>query len=347
MKKGLQVFAVLAVLVAAVFTTTYVQAQSTGLGINPRKDYTINAGSSTSDTLYLSNLNRDVPITVTLSVVDFESADETGTPSLLVAENAPEPAWSLRPFLNIPETVELAAGESKYVPFSISIPEGQGAGSYYSAIKYDPQGAGDGAGNLAISGAPTQLIFVTVPGKATQLLNLKSFGAYSIREGQSVGTYKSLFIGEKPERLAFTLENRGNVAEAPNGTIIVRDIFGRATKVIEDANPKPSTALIGQTRRFDVCLTSSKERTKDEDGNTVDTTTCQDTPLWPGIYTAEINLLYGLNGSNTQEITAKSVFWYLPWWFIGVLIAVIAAIAGVIVYIRKKLIGTKRHVRKR
>ncbi len=346
MKKGIQIFAVLAVLVVTAFTVNYAQAQSTGLGINPRKDYTVAAGKSVSDTLYLSNLNQNVPIKVSLTIVDFESADETGTPSLLIAEDAEQPAWSLRPFLNIPETVELGPGESKYVPFSISIPENQGAGSYYSAIKYDPQGIND-AGNLTVSGAPTQLVFATVPGNATQLLNLKNFGAYSLSPGQSVGAYKSLFVGETPSRLAFTLENRGNVAESPSGSIIIKDIFGRQVHIIRDANPKRSAALIGQTRRFDVCIDSATERARNEDGSVTDASVCRDVSFWPGIYTAELSLFYGLNGSSTQEISAKTVFWYMPWWFIGVLVLVIAAIAGLIIYIRKRLTGTKRHVRKR
>jgi hypothetical protein len=46
-------------------------------------------------------------------------------------------------------------------------------------------------------------------------------------------------------------------------------------------------------------------------------------------------LFYGLNGSNTQEIVAKTTFWYLPWWSLIVLAVAILVIVGLVWLIRR------------
>lgn len=344
MKKVFQLVAVLSLFVATGFLGAHTNAQSTGLGVNPRKDLTVYPGKSASDQLYISNLNKSLPAKVSLNIVDFKSSGETGTPALQLKEDAPQTPWSLKPFITLPKTVDLAPGESKYIPFSVRIPEGQGAGSYYSAIKYDPQ-PGEGSETVVISGAPSQLLFVTVPGKATELMNLKKFGAYSIKEGQENGSFKSLWVSKQPDRLAYLLQNAGNVAESPSGSIQIKNILGKQVKFIKNANPRENLALIDQTRRFEVCLeTQTKEVEQDGRKNKVET--CKEAGLLPGIYKANMSLFYGINGSNTQEINATATIWYMPWWFIGVILLILAAIAFAIFKIRQKLIGTTSHKRK-
>ncbi len=347
MRKVVQIVAVLSLAVATVFSSvnSNVNAQSTGLAVNPRKDVVVYPGKTVSDQLYVSNLNKEVAAKVDLNIIDFKAAGETGTPSLQLKENAPQTAWSLKPFLTMPKSIDLGPGESKYVPFSIRIPENQGAGSYYSAIKYDPQlGGGSGSENVAISGAPTQLIFVTVPGKATELMNLNKFGAYNIKDGQDNGKFQSLWISKKPEKLAYLLHNAGNVAESPSGSILVKNIFGKQVMAIDNANPKENLALIDQNRRFEVCFQSEKKEVK-QDGRTTKVESCKTPNLAPGMYKAHMSLFYGINGSSTQEINAVATFWYLPFWFIAIIVLLLAILAFAIYKVRSKLIGTKTHKR--
>ena len=328
-------------LIAPVYST----AQSTGLKINPRTDMVIEAGETQSANLLVSNLNKNVPITVSLSIVDFKSTNETGTPTPILEENAEPTPWSLKPFITIPETVELAKGESKYVPYTISIPKGQGAGSYYSAIYYEPKPA-ESESNVVISGSPMQLVFVTVPGKATELMVLKEFGAYVDSSDNQSGKYVSIFTNSQPKKLAYLLENRGNVAEGPTGSIIIKNMFGKTVREIPNANPKNNLALIGQTRQFEVCI-ESRETKVEQDGSTATVEECIDPGLAPGMYTANMKLLYGINGNTNQEIDANAVFWYLPYWFIGVILGILAIVAYIIYRIRNKLIGAKSHRRQR
>lgn len=347
MKRVLQLLTVLSLIVTiGISSSNLTQAQSTGLGVNPRKDLVVYPGKSVSDQLYVSNLNKDVSATITLNVVDFKAAGETGTPALQLRENAPQTAWSLKPFLTLPKTVELGPGESKYVPFSVRIPENQGAGSYYSAIKYDPRATEAGDEQVVISGAPSQLLFVTVPGKATQLLNLKKFGGYTIKDGEENGSFKSLWVAKQPDRLAYVVQNSGNVAESPTGSIMIKNIFGKQVKIIDSVNPKENLALIEQTRRFETCIvTETKEI--EQDGRKTKVESCKSPGLFPGMYKAHMSMYYGINGSNTQEINATATFWYLPWWFLGVVVLFIALIAFGIYKVRAKLLNTTSHKRKR
>jgi hypothetical protein len=303
-----------------------VQAQSAGLGITPRKDLVVEPGKSITDQLQIINLDNDEDLRVTLQVIDFGSQDETGTPALKLEANAPQTEWSLKPFLNAPKSVRIAPGKSEYIKFTINIPAGQGAGSYYSAIRYVAEG--DNGGQVAVGASGATLVFVTVPGKTKESLLLQKFGAYESKPRTTEGEYRSLFVKSAPKELAFTLKNQGNVAERPAGSIVIKNMFGKHTALIKDANPKISLALIDQTRRFQACITTPDKNS--------DETECKATSLAPGRYTATLNAFYGINGNDTQEILATASFWYLPTWFLIVMAVVVGALVlgGFLIYRR-------------
>jgi cbb3-type cytochrome oxidase subunit 3 len=186
-------------------------------------------------------------------------------------------------------------------------------------------------------------MFVTVPGEAREQLNMVQFGAYVDGKDGATGQFKSFFFGSAPEKLAYRLENKGNVAESPVGSIVVKDMFGRQIKSIDSANPKSQLALIGQTRRFEVCLSTKKVEIKGPAGQTSEQDVCDKPSLMPGRYTAELAAFYGINSDNNQEIRASATFWYLPAWFIIVVVLLIVAVAFVIYRLTHKL---KRRTRR-
>jgi hypothetical protein len=167
---------------------------------------------------------------------------------------------------------------------------------------------------------------------------LKQFGAYMSNDEGTDGKFTNLFFSASPKELAYRLENHGNVAERPSGSMIIRDIFGRTVKEIEDANPKKQLVLIGQTRRIQVCMKSSILESKAPAGPTEKQTICDGSGLWPGRYTAQIALYYGLNGNATQEVAATTAFWYLPWWsFVG--LGIIILFIVVFVWLVRRAFG--------
>ncbi len=341
------VLAVVAVVVAASFALPSSSAQaasSSALSIPPKKNYLISPGDSVNDKLVIRNLDTASALNLTLRVIDFTYTDNGGTPKLFLDPNAPQTTWSLKPFMKVPKSVSIAPGQSASLDMSISIPEGHGAGSYYSAIIYS-SGPADNipGGNVGLNASGVTLAFVNIPGKVNENLKLKDFGAYDDTAGYQ------FFMMTMPQKIGFSLQNNGNVVESPVGSIILTDLFGNKRQ-IDNLNPTGSLALIGQTRTFTPCIKIQSQNIN-FNGTKTEATQCTDPGLWPGIYTASIDLYYGQNGNNTQEVTKTTVFWYFPLWFIVLVIVVL----GLLIFfgwrgynkIRTKLYGPKRSTRRR
>lgn len=316
----------LAVFIAATYVTPAITASavsSAALSIVPKKNYVIQPGKSIKDTLIIRNLDRTLPLQLTLRVVDFTFTDDGGTPKLMLDPNAAQTTWSLKSFMTVPKSVTVEPGSSKSVDLGVAIPAGHGAGSYYSAIVYS-SGSGEG-GNVGLSASGVTLAFVTIPGKVNEDLQLKKFGAYKpAKFADQPGDF--MFITtEMPKMIAYNLKNNGNVTEAPVGSITLTSMFGQKT-TIDDINPNRSLALIGQSRTFTSCI---KLKTQDVNFNnkSAKTAECESPGLWPGMYTATLDAFYGQNGNNTKEIIRTATFWYLPWWFILLVLVVLAVVA--------------------
>jgi hypothetical protein len=331
---------------AAVFLVSaapvFAASGSNGLGVTPKKNYTIQKGHTVKDHLYISDLSTSQPLKVSISVTDFSAAGEGGTPQLHLKKDAKTTPWSLKPFLHIPKTFTVNPKQSKYIPISITIPKDQGAGSYYSAIRYSAQNANGGQKNVNISASSTTLLFVNVPGKTKEYLQLKQFGAYQPDPTGAGGHFAKFTFGlTPPTELAYRVDNLGNVAEQPKGSVKVTDTFGNQTYLIKHVNPKQQLALRGQTRRFETCL---KPKNKDSDNNKPKPG-CSTPHLWPGRYTAKMSVFYGLPGNATQQIAAKTTFWYIPWWFLVAVLIVVAIIVFLIMSLYRKVSGRRRSSR--
>lgn len=327
----------LALAVLSVWTALPAAAQSSAsLGIEPKKNYVIEPGKSVNDKMTIRNLDAQHALNVTLRVIDFTYTNDTGTPKLMLDENAPQTTWSLKPYLTVPQTVQVPASSTKTVDLSVAIPKNVGAGSYYSAIMYSTSAA-DG-GNVGLSASGVTLVFAQVPGKVNENLTVKNFGLYTLPTSKHPSQYQS-FTMDMPQQLGYTLENAGNVTEAPVGSITLTSIFGY-NKKIDNVNPNQSLALIGQTRTFTTCI---KQKSEDVNlgGSSSKSVVCVDPGLWPGIYNAKLDVFYGQNGNNTQEVIKNATFVYMPAWALLILAILLIVIALVVwrltVVIRSKL----------
>ena len=313
------VLAALAVfLVAAYIPVGSISAQSSSLSIAPKKNYTIDPGGSINDKLSIRNIDTTDELQLYLRVIDFTYTDDSGTPKLMLDGEADPTTWSLRPYLDVPESITVNPSSTATVDIGVDIPQNLGAGSYYSAIIYSTS-APDG-GNVGLAASGVTLVFVDVPGQVNEDLTLKQFGAYD--KDRKAYTFIAL---NEPQIIAYTLENKGNVAEAPVGSITLRGMFGQQYRITE-VNPKKSLALIGQTRTFQACIKLNEQK-KEVNGEEAREETCASPGLWPGMYTASAELYYGQNGNYTRDLTKTVVFWYLPLWFIIIFTLVVLVIA--------------------
>jgi hypothetical protein len=94
--------------------------------------------------------------------------------------------------------------------------------------------------------------------------------------------------------------------------------------------------LLGQSRLFASCIRTVQQKIKLEGGTSTDTS-CTNPGLKPGRYTASLDIFYGQNGNQTHEITQVATFWYLPFWFIVVVVVVLAALGFGIWWLQRKI----------
>ncbi len=316
--KGIVLAALAIFVVAGSIPAPSASAQSSSLSIAPRKDYVIESGDTVNDKLTIRNIDRANDLQLYLQVVDFTFQDDSGTPKILMdTESEPTP-WSLRSFVTIPQTAKVPAGGSTTIDMKVKVPSNVGAGGYYSAIVYST--SAPSGGNLGLAASGVTLAFVTVPGEVKEDLTIKRFGAYDAQTKSF-----NYFNFSEPQHMAYTLVNNGNIFESPLGTITLKSMFGQQYD-IKNVNPSKSLALIGQERTFQACIKLATDKI-DFQGEKADANTCVSPGLWPGLYTASIDLFYGQNGNLTKEITKTVHFWYLPLWFIIVALIIILAAA--------------------
>lgn len=321
-------------------------ASSNGLGITPTKNYTVQPGGHVSDTLYVNNLSKTDDLHLHLRIVDFGAKDETGTPALDLKDNAPQPTWSLKPFLQLPSAdVTVPAGKTDNIPITLSVPAGQGAGSYYSAIEYTAQNQ-PGQQNVTLAASSVTLAFLNVPGQTKEFMKLEQFGAFTPSADDESGKFSTFFFSAQPKELAFRVSNQGNVAESPTGSMLIKNMFGKQVKVIQEVNPKHQLALRDQTRRFETCIASTQQTTKNSSGEDQTSTVCTSPGLLPGRYTALLDVFYGQNGNNSQEIQGTATFWYLPYWFLIAVAVVILLIVLVVWRVVRRLKRGRRIYKK-
>lgn len=308
-------------------------ASSSALSIQPRKTYIIQPGQTITDKLTIGNLDEHSDLSLSLRMIDFTFTDQSGTPKLNLAANAPQTPWSLKPFAKLPQGITIPHGETKTVNYTITVPKNQGAGSYYSAILY--QAGGANGGNVALNASGVTLVFVSVPGKVNENMELKKFGAYNSEDNGTTGSFVFIDFNQQPKMVAFTVKNKGNVFESPAGNVIIKDMFGHQVTTVR-TNTAQSLALLGQTRLFMSCIKTVQQQVQSLGGSSKDTK-CVNPGLKPGRYTANLDLFYGQNGNETHEITAVAHFWYLPFWFLILVAVVLAAVAFGVWWLQRKI----------
>jgi hypothetical protein len=326
--------AVIALTIVGISALPAYAATSSGLSITPRADFILKPGQTVTDNLQVSNLNNQLPLNLSLRVVDFTFLNNSGAPKLFLSPNTPQTTWSLKSFITMPKTISLGGGQTEEIPVTIKIPPNQGAGSYYSAIDY--VASANNSSNVNLNASGVSLIFVTVSGKANENMSLQGLGAYVPDNSEAGGHYASI-LTSPPAEIGYTLTNKGNITESPVGAITLVPMYGKHDIGIGNANTLSSLALIGQTRQFTVCIQSEKQSIK-LNGVTTTTTVCNPKPhLQIGRYTIKLDIFYGQPGKTTHEVTGVATFWYIPLWFIASVFAVIIVIVFGIIYLIRKV----------
>ncbi len=281
-----------------------------GLQISPtRTELSGSKGEQKSFSIQLKNITQ-VDLTIKAVLNDFESDDATGTPKIIVDTSVRTP-YSLADMLKGLQDVDLKAGETKELEFSVDIPSNAVAGAYFGAIRYQvvPNDAiteDENNRQVALNASVAHLVFVEVPGEISEQISIESIKAQR-------GETASSFFFQSPDKAAITVKNLGNGFSRPFGKVDI-SYFGKEVYGY-DLNDKDTRGII---------LPSSTRTFTDEIKNVNK----------PGKYTITAAVAYGNGG---EVVTYTTSFWYMPVWIFIVLLALIGIIAAAsrMIYRRK------------
>ena len=312
--------AMVAAMVLAVLFSAQSFAQSSNdstnvIKVSPvRSDIQVKPGESKTVQINVTNVTN-APVTVSPIQNDFISADESGSPSLILDADTFAPTHSLKRFLAPIANVTIPANQAATIDVVITVPEGTQAGGYFGAIRFTPASPADG-GQVSLSPNVASLILLTVPGPVTEKLSLTHF---DIQQKGKTGT-----SFQTPDAISafIRFENKGNIQEGPFGKISVKN----GSKVVYEADfniTEPRDQILPDgARRWTVPLNNIGDF---------------------GYFTVNATLAYG---QNNETIEVSKSFWVIPQWLIITAIALavllFAGIIGLIFLIRHRIRARKQ-----
>ena len=320
LKRAIAILAALSVLVG--FGGSLAIAQNNagnGFRISPvRSEYIIDKGASETMTITLENPTAG-PINARAVVNNFIASDkEDGEPRLILDDNAEQPRNNFKKLVAAIPDISLKPNEKKEIPVTISVPEDANSGGYYGAIRFLPI-ANAGDGNVALTASVGSIVLVRTPGDLQEKLNLVQLSA-----GQNGKTKSFLFSGDVD--IVTRLKNVGNIHVQPFGKVQVKNMFGKVISEYELNSTDPRANILPDSiRRFEDDIKKPK-------------------PMWFGRYTITANI--GYSQGSGDFIQAKSSFWYLPTWFLILLLIIIAAIVGAVFWFRSGRGSRNKRIRR-
>jgi hypothetical protein len=225
------------------------------------------------------------------SYENFEPSDDTGAPHFIGSTG------NLSTWLKTSDRIDIKAGESIVVPYTITIPADAEPGGYFSAIFWGSQDpATQQGGEVAIGGKLGVLVLLRVNGDIHEEAGLTEFGA------TSGGT----FFTALPVEFTYRFTNKGQDRVVPLGDVTIKNLLGMEVEKMA-ANPAEGNVLPNSTRKFQVVW--GKDVPKDVAGY-VNNVKAQFADFHLGLYSANIEVLWG---SENKVESSKVWVVLFPW----------------------------------
>lgn len=266
-------------------------------------------------------INEDeVPVTYYSSFANFEAQGETGSAAFV------EGGDGISSWMRTDKSITLSPGEQKIVTFYIDIPENAEPGGHFGVIFWGTSPASDEDGKqLAVSAKTGLLVLLSVNGDVKEEGGLLSFGT---KDDQ-------FWYNTLPVTFTYRFRNDGGDRVKPEGKIKIRNTVFIPVKKL-DANPVNGNVLPASTRKFNVDWIKYEE-SKDFVAPTklINSFFYKAGYQWKnfafGLYSAGLNISYGLHSQNARSNTYFFVF---PWQ----LLICLAVLLIIVFFVGKKLI---------
>ena len=313
------IIAAISVLSGLVTTAASAQAANAGaaqgIELSPTlvESPVLSKGKTYNVTIKVTNITAS-DLAYISSVDDFNSADETGSPHILMDSNLPATA-SIRSWVATVPQFTLRAHQSKVITAQIIVPTNAEPGGHYGVLRFSgraPELTDTGVGLSASAGV---LMLIRVDGAISEKASLASF--FTAKSGK-----QSSFFETSPVTFVTRIKNEGNIHVKPVGSIELRDMFGGLVSTMP-VNGDKSNVLPNSIRRFE------GELKKD----------------WMiGRYDANLTLSYGTHG---QAITNTISFWVIPYKLILIGLFILATVVFIfsrmIKVYNRRIIAKSKH----
>lgn len=313
MRKDLKVaiIGLISVFVISIFSFNLIFAAlpgDEGLTLSPPlKELSLKPGEKSTQTLKLTNPTNKL-VELYAKTMNFNAKGETGEPSFtpVTDENA---KYSLANWIKLSQPkVALTPEQVVDYKYDISVPEDAEPGGHYGVVFFasTPPEIEPDVSKVALTSMVGGLVMVKVPGDITESGRI-----------EDMSSDKLIYLFNKV-KITTRISNLGNVHFKPQGSIVIKDIFGKTTDTLT-FNETKGNILPESIRKFENQWSSKK--------------------ILIGPYTATANLIYG-DGEKT--ITDKVMLWMVPWWLLVIIGALLLIVVIVIIWKKLKKIKDKK-----
>ncbi len=292
-----------------------------------RIELAVDPGSTISSNFTVRN-DGEQTTTYYIQFARFETKDETGEPAFVPGDLSEIPSW-----VTAPSQIEVPGKSGRNVDFSITVPANVDPGGYFAAafIGTTPPQLDEQGNNIGVISDVGTLIFLRVNGQFVQGETVLDFDTKNRKH----------FFTSVPVEFYYRFQNNGEDRIKPLGDIIINNIFGRTTKIL-NANRTTGSVLPRSIRRFE----AGWYRTG---GNKVQNLNAE--PEFPknnsffeqlkfqwshftfGKFQA--NMQVTVNNDSSRSYSKHISFWVVPWQLLVVVggIAFIILIPSIILFI--------------
>ena len=215
--------------------------------------------------------------------------------------------------------------EQKIIPFTINVPTWADPGGHYAGIFFGTQPPEEKQGTaVGVTGKLGGLVLLRVSGEIEEVGRLVEF---YLKDNKK-------FYENLPINFVIVFENSGNIHLKPQGEILIKNLLGITSDVVDINKPEIGTGgnvLPGSIRHFESAWIKTSfeilpqgflEKLKFEKDN-----------FAFGRYKGDLVLEYGTQGKKAE---ASLMFWVFPWRLILVTILGIALLIYLIIVVIRK-----------
>ncbi|MFH1078138.1 MAG: hypothetical protein V1745_02550 [Patescibacteria group bacterium] len=280
-------------------------------------DLDVDPGKAAQGALRLTN-DAEQTQTYYVTVNKFVAKGEEGQQEFLPEEDTTGLASWVTPETR---TLNLGPKESKDFTYVVNVPESAEPGGHYAALFFSTRPEVDEASSSVGMGAKTGVLFLLkVPGDIKEDARVESFRV-------SGGAR----LDRLPAYFELRVRNLGNVHFRPEGTIIIKNMFGSVEARIP-VNPLRSAVLPNSIRRVQTVWAKTFDGV-DEKGFFYGVRN-----EWRnfaiGRYTAGLEATYG---SGKQPLAGNISFWVFPW-HLAIVVAVLLILLFVLLSLYNRMV---------